>query len=175
MFAYQPAALGDILLAHKSFDVLRRALAACCWERRKLAGAADVSIARCLCLCRWQRRRRWVPVKPDYGCPQPRSQSLPTPARVLLPALLSSLPPSLSLHCFSLRLSLSHLTILEDLMKKAKPKTTKGVAKFQHCLNHHNVDAAPAPPLPLSCNGQVSIPKTQLIFAQFAVFDILYD
>lgn len=26
MFAYQPAALGDILLAHKSFDVLRRAL-----------------------------------------------------------------------------------------------------------------------------------------------------
>lgn len=50
MFAYQPAALGDILLAHKSFDVLRRALAACCcrcWERRKLAGAADVSIARC--------------------------------------------------------------------------------------------------------------------------------
>lgn len=63
-------------------------------------------------------------------------------------------------------------------MKKAKPKTTKGVAKFQHCLNHHNVvDPAPylPPPLPLTCNRQVSIPKTQLIFAQFAVFDILYD
>lgn len=46
MFAYQPAALGDILLAHKSFDVLRRACrCCCCWERRKLAGAADVSIA----------------------------------------------------------------------------------------------------------------------------------
>lgn len=171
MFAYQPAALGDILLAHKSFDVLRRAL--CCWERRKLPGAADVSIARCLCLCRW--RRRWVPVKPDYGCPQSRSRSLslPTPARVLLPASLSTLPPSLSTS-LSLFLSLYHLTILEDLMKKAKPKTTKGAAKFQHCLNHHNVDAAPLSPF-RSCNEQVSIPKTQLIFAQFAVFDILYD
>jgi len=38
MFAYQPAALGDILLAHKSFDVLRLPLGA------EEAGAADVSI-----------------------------------------------------------------------------------------------------------------------------------
>lgn len=136
MFAYQPAALGDILLAHKSFDVLRRALAACCcrcWERRKLAGAADVSIARCLSLglCRWRRQRRWVPVKPDYGCPQ--SLPLPTPARVLLPASLSSLPPSLSLlpaSLSSLILPLSHLTILEDLMKKVKPENNEGSSEI---------------------------------------------
>lgn len=96
---------------------------------------------RCRCLCRWLLRRSAcllrVPVKPDYGCPQSRSQSLATPARVLPPA-----------H-FALTLSLSHLTILEDLMKKAKPKTTKGVAKFQHCLNHQDagadVAAAPSP------------------------------
>lgn len=42
MFAYQPAALGDILLAHKSFDVLRRACR-CCWERRKLTAALQTS------------------------------------------------------------------------------------------------------------------------------------
>lgn len=108
MFAYQPAALGDILLAHKSFDVLRRACrcfyCCCCWERRKLAGAADVSIAALplplplatLALCCLLR----VPVKPDYGCPQSQSRSLtlPTPARVLPPAHFTrSLSLSLSL------------------------------------------------------------------------------
>lgn len=40
MFAYQPAALGDILLAHKSFDVRHSPLGA------EEAGAADVSSAR---------------------------------------------------------------------------------------------------------------------------------
>lgn len=39
MFAYQPAALGDILLAHKSFDVRRLPLGA------EEAGAANVSSA----------------------------------------------------------------------------------------------------------------------------------
>lgn len=47
MFAYQPAALGDILLAHKSFDVLRRALC------RLLLGAEEAA---------WRCRRQHCPL-----------------------------------------------------------------------------------------------------------------